>query len=337
MSGPTCDVAVSADHLYWCEWFGLWRVSFEGPATPVQIVSGLSNPGGIAIDGSYVYWADREGNGIGRAGLDGFARNDTFITGLDSPCEVAVDDDFVYWIDWRGIGRARHDGSEVEEPFIATAPGGCGLAVDAGHLYWAAGEGRIARAGLDGNEIDYDFITATGLVSNITAEGGHLYWTDQPEGMAYSSIDRATLGLAPVRDWITPAVFRIGGVAVDSRYSPPPLPLPSRPIRFGQVRHNLRKGTAVLDVWVPARGDLVATSPKIGWRVLKGNPPPYVEGSFRWRLKLWPGTSAKGRRIRAQLRSKGRAKLTLRLSYTEEGQLPYTATKHLTLRKKKAL
>jgi virginiamycin B lyase len=333
LGGPTCDVAVSESHLYWCEWFGIWRVNFEGPATPVSIVPGLNNPGGIAIDGSHVYWTNRGAGAIGRAALDGSARNDGFILGLDPPCEVAVDGSYVYWLDQRGIGRARLDGSAVEEPFLPTVPGGCGLAVGFGYVYWAAGEGRIGRASLNGFEADPGFITGVGGVSGIALDDGHVYWADWREGMNYSTIGRADLDGSDVnRSWIATQTFNIGGVAVDSRPTPPPLPLPSRPIRFGQVRHNLETGAAVIDVWVPARGDLVLTAPKIGWKVLKGvTPAPYNEGSFRWRLKVWPGRTGFGAKVRKQLKNKGRAPLALRVSYAETGQLAAAAVKRITL------
>lgn len=335
LMGPIHDVAVSDSHLYWGEWFGIWRVNFEGPAAPVQIVPGLNNPGGIAIDGAHLYWATRGGNTVARAALDGSGRNDAFVAGLDGPCDVAVDGSFVYWIDWRGIGRARLDGTGVEKSFIPTAPGGCGLAVDSGHIYWAAAEGTIARARLDGTEVEPSFITGVGGVSSIAVANGRIYWTDRPNGMAYASIDTATLGLAPVRDWINPPAFDIGGVAVDARPSPPRLPLPSRPITFGKVRHDKRVGSLVVDVWVPERGDLSLIAPKLGWKVLKGpEPPPWRGGSFRWRLKVWPGTSAKGKKIRTRLRNKGWARVALRVSYAEEGQLPLTAVKRLALRKR---
>ncbi|HMI81154.1 MAG TPA: hypothetical protein VK480_05145, partial [Solirubrobacterales bacterium] len=115
----------------------------------------------------------------------------------------------------------------------------------------------------------------------------------------------------------------------------PPLPLPSRPIRFGKVRHNLETGTAVIDVWVPARGDLALTAPKIGWRVLKGiTPPPYHGGSFRWRLQIWPGKTRFGAKVRRQLKEKGRAPLTLQVSYAETGQRATTAIKRIALLRK---
>jgi hypothetical protein len=341
--GPICDVAVSDTHLYWAEWFGIWRVNLEGPATPTQIVGGLNNPCGIAVDGSYVYWVNRAANSIGRVALDGSQRNDTFISsGLNAPCEVAVDGGHVYWVDgWYGIGRATLDGGAVDSDFITTAPGGCGLAVDQGHLYWAAhgvgaGEGRIGRASLDGNQVEPAFLTGIGGVSSIATEIGHLYWVDRPDGMVYSTIGRATLGGPTVRNLISTDNYNVGGVAVDGRPKPPPLPLPSRPFRLGQITYNQSRGTAAVDVWVPERGDLVVSTP-VGWWVNKGpEPPPWHGGSFRWRLKVWPGGKGKtGDRIRRQLAEHGRAALTLRVAYNETGQLPVTASKRLVLRKHK--
>jgi hypothetical protein len=328
-----CDVAVSDTHLYWGGWFGIWRVNFDGPATPTEIVPGLSNPCGIAIDGSYVYWSNRAGKGIGRAALDGSQRNDAFITtGMDGPCEVAVDAGFVYWADWRGIGRARLDGSGVEPGFIPGALGGCGLAVDAGHLYFDA-DGAIGRASLEGADVDLDFIPGTGNVSSIAVHGGHVYWADQVLGQV-SSIDRATPGAPPFRD-LVPNLFSLNGIAVDGRTTPPPLPLPSRRFSLGgKVRHDERKGVVTIDVFVPERGDLVVTTQKLGWKLLKGpEPPPWRGGSFRWQLKVWAGSGPASKRLRTQLRNKGWAKVTVRARYNEDGQLPVTAFKRVTLRK----
>ena len=332
LAGPTCDVAVTDAHLYWCEWFGLWRVNFDGPATPTQVIGGLNNPGGIAVDGSHLYWANAGGNAIGRSGLDGSAREDSFVTGLDRPCEVAVDDSYVYWVDSRGIGRAKLDGSDPEPSFLPFIPGGCGLAADSRYLYWA-NDRAISRMSRDGLFLQPDFITGLDHVGSIAVDAGHVYWMNTPEGMSYSTIGRAGLDGGDVtKSWIPTQKFNATGVAVDARPSPPPLPLPSRPFYIGKVSHNRKDGSAVLHISVPERGDLVVNAPGIGWKVLKGpEPPPYRYGSFNWRLKLWPGKTKFGKKIRTRLRNKGRARLTLRLTYTEEGQLPLPARKRITL------
>lgn len=332
-----CDLAVSGTYLYWANWFGIWRVNLEGPAMPTEIVPGLANPCGIAIDGSYVYWVNRSGGAIGRAALDGSNRNDNFLSGLNGPCGVAVDGHFIYWVGWPGIGRARIDGTGIESAFIATGPSDCGIAVDAGHVYWGGWDEEISRANLDGGEVDHDFIAVSGSVSSIAVDSGHIYWTERPEGMAFSSIGIETFGAEPVRAWIPTDVFQIGGVAVDGRQTPPPLPVPSFPIHLGQVHHDRRHGTAIIDVFVPERGDLVVSAPALGWRVNKGpTPPPWRGGSFHWRLKLWAGGMGRSSdRIRRQLAEHGRAVLPLQISYNEVGQLPVQARKTVVLLKRR--
>jgi hypothetical protein len=333
MAGPTCDVAVTATHLYWCEWFGIWRVNLEGPAVPTQVVSGLNNPGGIAVDGGHLYWASRAGGSIGRAALDGSSREDSFISGLREPSEVTVNDRYLYWVNFNEIGRARLDGSEVEKVFVETIPAGPGLAVDSSYIYWsddrAIGRARVA----DGSGVDPDFITGLDHVGTIAVDSGRLYWINTPEGMNYSTIGRAgTDGSDVNRSWIPTQKFNATSVAVDARPSPPPLPLPSRPFYIGKASHDRKDGSAVLHIGVPERGDLVVNAPGIGWKVNKGpEPPPYRFGAFNWRLELWPGRTRFGRKVRKRLRNKGRAQLTLQLTYTEEGQLPLTVEKRLAL------
>jgi len=335
-------IAVSDTHLYWQGFFGkIGRVSLDGLATiesiatPLPLSSGLVGPGGIAVSASHVYWGNFQGGTLGRAGLDGSGADNAFVTGLEYPCGVAVDGTYVYWTDRGGVGRAKLDGTEVDRGFISAPDGACGVAVDGRHLYWGGKYSRaIGRADIDGDDPNDAFITGIGAVWGIAADSTHIFWTDHRDGMAYASIARADLdGTGVNRDLIAVNDFNIDGVAVDSRLTPPPMSLPSRSIRFGKLRHDRRKGVAVLEVWVPEAGELVLKAPRLGWKLLKGAPPPpYRGGSFRWRLKLWPG--ARGRvahRIRAQLRRRGRAPVSLRIAYSETGKAPTTVTKRISL------
>lgn len=307
---------------------------------------GRPQPCGIAVDAGHVYWAEPRGSqpgagALARANLDGSEANVNLVPGLSGPCDVAVDGSYLYWVSWRGIGRARLDGSEPDQEFIPGSDG-CGVAVDAGHIYWSSrgnNQDTIARANLDGSEPDLDYISGLpGHVGSIALDAGHVYWTEWHEGMNYASIGRANLdGAGANGGWILTQWFNLGGLAVDARPAPPPRPVPSRAIHFGQLRHDLRTGVATLDVWVPARGELTITAPTLGWKVLKGNPPAALAGSFRWRLKVWPGKRGKvAKNLRAQLRNKGRTSVALNLSYAEEGELPVTVSKRIGLRKTKA-
>ena len=337
-AGPECGLALSDTHLYWAGAFALGRVNLEGPANPVTISPHLQQPCGAAIDGAHVYWAEKAVGKIGRANLDGGEATTTLLGGLESPCTVAVDASYLYWVDWQGIGRARLDGSQPEPGYIPLAPSGCGLALDSNYIYFSgyvpsSSQNTIGRATLDGVLREDDFIPGLEEIRDIAVDGGHVYWVDRRNGMYFASIGRASLDGGDVnRSWIPTQSFSVAAVAVDGRPSPPPLPLPSQPFDIGLVRHNVRFGTAVVDVSVPHRGELVLTSPAIGWKVLKGpEPPPALQGWFRWRLKVWPGRTRLGRKIRTRLRNRGWAPLTLHLSYAEEGQLPVTAEKRLFL------
>lgn len=331
-SGPNCGLAVSATHLYWVGTWGIGRVNLDGPATPATVSPHLQQPCGVAVDASHVYWADTAAGTIGRASPDGGEATTTLISGLNRPCGVAVDGSHLYWTSWNGIGRANLDGSQPEPNFFPTMLGGCGLALDSQYLYWA-GDRAIGRVTRDGLLRQSAFITGPDHVVGIAVDAGHIYWMNVPEGMNYSSIGRANIdGSDANRSWIPTQRFNATSVAVDGRPSPPPLPLPSQPVRFGKLRHNLKAGTAVLNVFVPERGELTVTSPGIGWSVDKGpEPPPYRFGIFTWRLKLWPGRTRFGQKVRASLRNRGRALLNLQLSYAEEGQLPMTAAKRVAL------
>jgi hypothetical protein len=334
-AGPMCGLAVSESYLYWAGAFGIGRVNLDGPAAPATVSPRLNQPCGIAINSTHLYWAEPNAGVIGRANLDGSAPNTALVTGLDYPCGVAVDGSYLYWVSWRGIGRARLDGSEPEPEFVGPAPGGCGLALDSQYLYWGT-RGAIGRVGLDGLFPQPDFITGLGGVPSIAVDRDRVYWVDQVEGMVYSTLGRADIDSSDVnRAFIQTETFNSGGVAVDVRAVPSPRPLPSRSPRFGQVRHNLKDGSLILDVWVPRRGDLVVTAPKVGWKVFKGNPPPYLDGSFRWRLKVWPGKTRFGKKLHTQLRNKGRAPIALRISYAETGQLAATAVKRVALLKRR--
>ncbi|HXR59751.1 MAG TPA: hypothetical protein VN732_00320, partial [Solirubrobacterales bacterium] len=331
-AGPSCGLAVSPTHLYWVGSFGIGRVNLEGPATPATISPHLQQPCGVAVDGAHVYWAEPPAGKIGRANLDGSEANTDLISGLGQPCGVAVDGTHLYWASGHGIGRANLDGSQPQPNFLSTLPGGCGLGLDSQYLYWA-NDRAIGRVSRDGLFRQGDFIAGLDHVAGIAVDAGHVYWMNVPEGMNYGTIGRADIdGSDANRSWVSTQKFNATSVAVDARPSPPPLPLPSRPIRFGKVSHDRRAGTAVLQVFVPERGELSVISPGIGWKVDKGpEPPPYRFGSFTWRLKLWPGRTPFGKKLRTRLRHKGRAPLTLRLSYNEEGQLPLTATKQVAL------
>ena len=162
----------------------------------MNFISGISLPaGGLAVDGSHLYWTSYDPNHwdpplypgtvparIGRANLNGTGVEESFI--FDAPRRgVAVDDTHVWWVYSAPFGRhgahARQllcsppAGSSVPT-WTARGPSSslnlarrfnksfdiCGIAVNDTHVYWTEDE-SIGRANLDGSRATHELITGS--------------------------------------------------------------------------------------------------------------------------------------------------------------------------------
>jgi hypothetical protein len=142
-----------------------------------------ANPGAIAVDNTYIYWADYSGY-IGRAKLDGSSVDPTFMADpagpLAPPVAVAVDGAHLYWTQsydpsapQYAIGRANLDGSAPDPAFITVGSYPSSVAVDGAYIYWTNAPGNsIGRAKLDGSAINENFITGASSPDGITVDGG---------------------------------------------------------------------------------------------------------------------------------------------------------------------
>jgi hypothetical protein len=207
-------VAVGGEYLYWSEEgegeekgegltdegsIGRARLDKSEPPE-AGILSGLSDPQGVAVDGEHLYWASysrAEARAyIGRANPDGSGAEVKWLPrGGEVPEGVAVSAAGVYWSSnvvfdatsgERLVWRANLDGSGLISVKVSekTEEGNMrGIALDAGHVYWASsrtGEGdkfEIGRANLSLEEVERDFIPVEGKPKGVAADGEHLYWT----------------------------------------------------------------------------------------------------------------------------------------------------------------
>src|SRR5205823_3195169 len=130
--------------------------NLDGSQPDSQFISTIARGGpgssvqGLAVDGSYIYWADLGPHSqfIGRAKLDGTAVNQTFIfTAPDKPTALAVSSQHIYWASPQrllgaggDLGQANVDGSDVSTGVEPGVPAELqGIAVDSGdaNLYGA--------------------------------------------------------------------------------------------------------------------------------------------------------------------------------------------------------
>jgi hypothetical protein len=212
-AGAPRYVAVDENHVYWTNAangkdgegtigrakLGAVEAEEEEPefiAGKVEIAPGkfenvISNPQGIAVDGTHIYWANAgESNptrAIGQAGIGGDPESVDrdfieLVFGGEIPQGVALDAGHVYWTvneDNGFIDSAALGGGEEKSIFLGE--GGSkvqGIAVDAGHVYWAArGEGAIGRANLELKEVQHKFIEVEGKLTGAAVDGSHLYWS----------------------------------------------------------------------------------------------------------------------------------------------------------------
>jgi virginiamycin B lyase len=209
--------------VYWANQAGgsgttIGRAATDGSDADQSFITGASAPIGVAVDGSYIYWANEKTNSIGRANLDGSGVNPGFIADAQDPFGVAVDGAHIYWTNAQSgsIGRANLNGTAANNSFITGASAPEGIAVDGQHIYWANSfSGVIGRADLDGSAVNQSFINATHSPRGVAVDAQHIYWTELVDG----TIGRANLdGSAADERFITGAADSPIGIAVDSQH-----------------------------------------------------------------------------------------------------------------------
>lgn len=202
-------VAVDAGHIYWTNTgrsdsqFGpvdkegtIGRAEINGAKASIEpaFVRGASNPQGIAVNASHIYWANAgrtdETRTIARSAIGGGEVNETFheVRGNGwTPYGVGLSATHVYFSfneesDDNGyLGRIPLEGGSKEFHFIGKA-GVRGVAMDSGHVYWATqGEEAIGRADLELENLDSKLIELKGKPNGVAVDGSHLYWATNGE------------------------------------------------------------------------------------------------------------------------------------------------------------
>ena len=165
------------------------RANLDGTNINNTFISGGNGACGPAVNGTHVYWGQRDTARIGRANLDGSGVNLNFIsTGSSLPCGGTVNSTHVFWANGglaSSIGRANLDGTNVNNTFITGADDPNGVAVNSTHIFWASGNSdrSVGRANLDGTGVNETFIPVGDDVGEevrgVAVNSTHVFWGDR--------------------------------------------------------------------------------------------------------------------------------------------------------------
>ena len=208
---------------YWTE-SGTGTIKVYRDGEVETLVSGLSNPSGIAVDSvsGKLYWTDRGVNDvIQRSDIDGANLETLVPSGNIDAFGIALDvpGGKMYWADsaFDVIRRANLDGSGVED-FIHTGgdPESVALDLRDGKIYWSTFIGReVFVADLDGSNIQrlMGYEDGLGLLEGIAINqnANKIYLCDFSHGIIYqSNLDGS--GLEPLITGLSQPI----GVAFDA-------------------------------------------------------------------------------------------------------------------------
>lgn len=209
----------NANHVFFSDSSSndLSSAEYGGANIDPDFLTGLSTPGSMVSDGTYLYWIN--GNSIGRVDLDGTNSNPDFITALEvgGAAGLAVDSSNIYWSnpDDASIYQAPISGGTTATQFVILSAGSTpeGIAVDATNIYWVdsnldqIGQAPLANPG-SVNDNFVDGANAWSVINeaeSLTVSGGNLYWANEADN---------SIGWVPLTDpgMATPDTISTSGV-----------------------------------------------------------------------------------------------------------------------------
>jgi hypothetical protein len=200
-------VAVDSEYVYWTntgcsDEFGaleetgtIGRAKIDGTPASIEpeFITGASNPQGIAVNATHIYWANAGRSAgvraIARATIVGGEVDQEFVkvTGNDtSPTGVALSPTHLYF----GASEAETESGYLlrvllngeEEKITGASEGIRGVAVDNSHVYWASqGREMVGRMSLDLSNHENEFIPLDGKPNGLAVDAAHLYWSTNGE------------------------------------------------------------------------------------------------------------------------------------------------------------
>jgi virginiamycin B lyase len=249
-------VAVDSKFIYWAEGGGgtasIGRANLDGSGVNHQfITTNVTNPVGLAVTSSGIYWTNEVGMGgtsVGHANIDGSSPAAGFVPGPIDTCGLATDSSFVYFFGGDGlhIGRATLGGGGVDPTFLLIPEPFCGLAVDPSFLYWGSDGGNtVGRVPVGGGTPNGAFVptgTTSGGPLGVAVNSQYLFWSNQDAlTIGRSNINGSSPNPALIQGTTNPFLLAAA---------------PSNKITVNSIAKKKKKGTAAIDTKVPGPGQV---------------------------------------------------------------------------------
>jgi hypothetical protein len=194
------QMAIDGQRAYWVtsDPSGVWFAPLGGTGGPAKAVAALSSTGlsventtdafGVTVDGTHVYWSDRELHYIRRrplATLDMNVGGEPVASG-GMPRNLTTDADRVYWVTQDGfvMSHAKTDGGATTM-LAANQTDATSIIVDDQYVYWTRymANGTVGRAPKNGSGPADELATGQKFPLGLTQECGTVYWTNQNDYM----------------------------------------------------------------------------------------------------------------------------------------------------------
>jgi len=194
-----------------------------GPSTsPFAFVTNSGTPPNLAVNGSYLFWANTNVRALMKIRIDGTGPATT-VAPLTTPNTwVAADAQNVYWnggIPGSPIGIFKVANDGMMPTFLTAETADLrGIAVNANGVYWSTNVGAVMRAGLDGSA--RLVLVQSGFVASLVVDEQNVYWVGDcvmagPDGC--QSINKEAIwGGTPVE--IVRHQVATSGLAVDPMF-----------------------------------------------------------------------------------------------------------------------
>jgi hypothetical protein len=183
------SIAVDASHVYasvddsgGSGTGSIVKVPIAGGAA-VTLASGQLNNGELAIDNTYVYWADL-GDGTQMHNTDGSIMRVpkaggsvvTLAANVDGPRSLVLANNYVYFGNWDSIQKVPTTTGAVST--VTTTTGATVLAADASSIY-AGGTAELSPVlQLSFAGVEQSTLAATGNLRSLAVDGGMVFWSD---------------------------------------------------------------------------------------------------------------------------------------------------------------